>query len=119
MRKNKILALLKHKESKINESFETIFEDYVLGELSEALYEKKKVKLNAELVEIKKQIKELTDLMKSQKEIGRLVDTFIEMVNDETLKLPTHELIKFCIKKVVVIKKDDGKYKFLITDIFE
>ena len=116
---NKILALLKHKELKINESFETIFEDYVLGELSEDSYEKKKVKLNAELAEIKKQIKELTDLIKSQKEIGKSVDAFIEMVNEETLKLPTHELIKFCIKKVVVIKKDDGKYKFQITDIFE
>ena len=91
----------------------------MLGELSETSYEKKKVKLNAELVEIKKQIKELMDLIKCQKEIGKSVDAFVEMVNDETLKLPTHELIKFCIKKVVVIKKNDGKYKFLITDIFE
>ena len=72
----------------------------------------------SELAEIKKQIKELTDLIKSQKEIGKSVDTFVEIVNTETLKLPTHELIKFCIKKVVVIKKDDGKYKFLIADIF-
>ena len=73
----------------------------MLGELSETSYEKKKVKLNTELAEIKKQIKELTDLIKSQKEIGKSVDAFVEIVNEETLKLPTHELIKFCVKSFI------------------
>ena len=102
----------------IDYQFSNLFEMYALEEISVEDYDAKRKELTENQVLL---IKEKSKLKKSNitvNEINKSLDKFINSVNDNTLKMSDIELIRFCIKKVI-ISKVDNQYELKIIDVFK
>ena len=114
---DKKIRNLESEISNIDCKISDLFEKFVLEEISFEEYEEESKRLSNLQIYLSKEKNELKNNNKSFCEIKEKIDDFIEKVNKNKLKLKDIELIRFCIKEVIIERKDK-KYEFKIIDVF-
>lgn len=103
--------------SEIENLFSKIFEQYAFEEISFDEYEEKRILYSNKQVLLTKEKEELLNDNETVYEINKRVELFVDSISKKTLKMSEVDLIRLCIKKVIV-KRINKDYDIKIIDVF-
>lgn len=104
------LSELKARETQLDTLCEKLYEDKVLGTLSEARYKKLSQKYDIEQSDIQKKMKQLNKLIEREEHREVDIDDFLEIVRQYTrVNKLTPELVRAFIDKIVVHQREELK----------
>ena len=103
--------------AEIDNLFSKIFEQYAFEEITFEEYEEKRIYYSNKQVLLTREKDELLTNNITVYEINKKVESFMDSINKKTLKMNEVDLIRLCIKKVIV-KRVDKNYDIKIIDVF-